>query len=88
MTQTAACDGLRAVANALGVAVGLMYIRGMGKPCPEASSATIACRRGACRGPTCSARMAPQGEPIGVVGHPVHHEGDHSSDQQPGRAAQ
>ena len=47
VTATAACSGLRPVAKALGVSVGIRYTGGIGIWARVASRRTIAYRRGA-----------------------------------------
>ena len=47
VTATAACWGLRPVAKAFGVSVGITYTGGIGMPAFVASRLTMAWRRGA-----------------------------------------
>ena len=47
VTATAACFGLRPVANAFGTSVGMTAMRGFGRPAIAQSRSTIACSSGA-----------------------------------------
>ncbi len=52
MTATAECFGLRPVANAFGMSVGITATRGFGRSASAQSRSTIACSSGACSGET------------------------------------
>ena len=52
VTATAECFGLRPVANAFGMSVGITATRGFGRSASAQSRSTIACSSGACSGST------------------------------------
>ena len=87
VAATAACCGLRPVANAFGELSGMMYTRGIGSPARCASRATVA--YSGCPAPTSCARYIAQDDLVREeVRHEVGARGEHEGEQQALRAAQ